>query len=290
MIFLNAEIFIACIVLYNAGMGKMCKRFVAVVFVALVFLAVFLHGKQPSNDRAWSPDQDVLPTVKIEKENITIKNIRNFTYRSTTEYTPGYYDRTILLDEVQTVWFMMEPFDTAGAAHTLVSFGLSDGTYIAISVEIRKEKGESFSPLKGLFREYELVYVIADERDVIGFRANYRHDDVYLYPVVVTSEQAQAFFLSMVTRAQALQEKPEFYNTITNTCTTNIVDHVNEISPGRIPWSFKIILPASSDEFAYDLGLFGTTTSFADMRERYHINERAREYADAVDFSKRIRE
>ena len=164
------------------------------------------------------------------------------------------------------------------------------GDYVAISAEIRKEKGESFSAVKGVLRQYELVYIVADERDVLKLRSNYRHDDVFLYPVKISKENMQKLFVSMLERANTLSEKPEFYNTLTNTCTTNIVAHVNELMPGRIPWSYKILMPAYSDALAQDIGLIDNTLSLEALRAKYKINERALKYADDPLFSQRIRE
>ncbi|MFA6414647.1 MAG: DUF4105 domain-containing protein [Candidatus Paceibacterota bacterium] len=159
-----------------------------------------------------------------------------------------------------------------------------------ISAEIRKEKGESFSAIKGLLRQYEIIYVIADEHDVIKLRSNYRKDDVFLYPVKTTKENMQKLFISMLTRANKLATEPEFYNTLTNTCTTNIVAHVNEIAPGRIPFSYKVLMPGYSDELARQVGLIDNTLSIEELRAKYRINDKALKYADDPLFSERIRE
>lgn len=262
------------------------KIFAFLVFAWVIF-SLFTPAKK---DRDWNTDQAVLPDISIEGKTITIKNIRNFEYRSTSDYTPRYYDRTFSIDKVKSVDFMVEPFSgNSGAAHTLVSFGLDDGSFLAVSVEIRKEKGESFSPVKGLLRQYELMYVIADERDVIKLRSNYRKDQVFLYPMKATREQTQALFLDMLTRAKKLQEEPEMYNTFTNTCTTNLVSHVNKLSPDRVSWNKDILLPANSDKYAYDLGLIDTDLPFEEARAKFKINELAEKYGDSPDFSKLIR-
>jgi hypothetical protein len=233
-----------------------------------------------------------LARATFNENIISIKNIRNINYRSTTDYDVRYYDKVFDLNKLNSVWYMVEPFTGhgAGAAHTLVSFGFENGDYVSISVEIRKEKGESFGAIKGLLRQYELVYVIADERDVIKLRSNYRKDEVFLYPVVTTKENMQKLFISMLNRANKLATEPEFYNTLTSTCTTNIVSHVNEIVPNRIPFSFKVLMPAYSDELAYRIGLIDNSVPLETLREKYHINERALKYADSSDFSKMIRE
>lgn len=273
-------------------MKKVFKIIFKVILSLLISLVVFfllLQFKQPSNDRDWTIDATILPEINIDGENISIKNIRNFTYRTTSDYTPAYYDRTFKLSQIQNVWFMVEPFSKGGAAHTLLSFEFNDNTYIAISVEIRKEKGESFSALKGLMREYEIVYVIADEKDVIKLRANYRKDKVFLYPGQTTPEKAQTLFLSMITRAKKLQEKPEFYNTAINTCTTNIVSHINAITPDKIPLSWKVLLPAYSDELAYKIGLLDNSIPFKELRNKHLINTLSEQYANDSEYSKRIR-
>jgi hypothetical protein len=206
-------------------------------------------------------------------------------------FTVRHYDQTFNLDALDSAWFVVEPFHASveGPAHTLMSFGFADGKYVAISVEIRKEPGEKFSPLLGLLKRYELMYVIADERDVIKLRSNYRKDDVFLYPARTSAENRRRMFVEMLERANTLAEHPEFYNTLTNTCTTNIVRHVNTISEGRVPWSYKVLLPAYSDELAYDLGLIDTTLPLDEARRRFRINDRAARYADDPEFSRRIR-
>ena len=160
------------------------------------------------------------------------------------DYDVAWEDRSYDLDRLRSAWFVVEPFgDRKGPAHTLMSFGFEGDDYLAISVEIRKEIGEEFSPWKGLVRQYELVYVIGDERDLIQLRTNHRRDQVFLYPVRAPRERIEQMFVDMLRRANDLRLKPEFYNTLTSTCTTNIVSHVNELVPGRIPFSYTVLLP-----------------------------------------------
>ncbi len=256
------------------------------VVVAVVAGARFI---QPRNDRDWSADQKILPYADIAAPLVTIHNIRNFDYRSADDYTPAYYDKTFDLRKLDSVWFVVEPFGTFGAAHTFVSFGFGDADYVAISIEIRKEKGESFSPLKGLLRRYEIMYVVGDERDLIRLRTNYRKDPVYLYRVDTTPEKMEEMFLAMLGRANQLRAHPEFYNTLTNTCTTNLVRHVNQIAPDRVPRSLAVLLPSNSDRLAYDIGLLDRTFTFDETRSRAKINEKA-ERASRDEFSFAIRQ
>lgn len=267
------------------------KRTLAVAACAIVVALVLLHVvRRPSNDRDWSADQRVLAYADIRPPFATVHNIRFCTYRTTSDYTCSYYDRTFDLRQLDSVWFVVEPFGASrGVAHTFVSFGFHGHDFVAISVEIRKEKGETYSPVRGMLREYELMYVIGDERDLVKLRANFRHDPVYLYPVRTTPPRAREMFLGMLERANELRRDPEFYNTVTNNCTTNIVRHVNTIVPGRVPFTMATVLPGYSDQLAYRIGLIDTDLPLDAARRRYRINERAARFAGDPAFSERIR-
>jgi len=265
------------------------KKLLAAVILLLLF-GLCHFSKTASNDREWSLDQQVLPYADFNGDKVTVFNVRNFSYQSTQEYTPAYYDKMFSLNELTSVDYIVEPFGSIGAAHTFVSFGFSTGDYLAISVEIRKEVGESFSPLKGILRNYELMYVVADERDVVKLRTSYRKNDVYLYPVNTSKENMRELFISMLQRANKLKQQPEFYNTLTNNCTTNIANHINNISPSRVPWDLRLLLPENSDELAYELGLLDKSIPLEELRKQHLINEKAEKYADSVGFSKLIRQ
>lgn len=267
--------------------GKGLLWLVVATVVAYTILVVVLR---PSNDRDWAVDQAVLPYAEIVGDKVSVYNIRNFSYKSVGEYTPNYYDATFDMSKIKNVYFIVEPFSGyKGAAHTFLSFEFEGDKFVAISVEIRKEKGESFSAGKGLLRQYELTYVIGDERDLLKLRSNYRKDLVFVYPIKTTPEKMRAVFLDMVARANELKAEPKFYNTVANNCTTNIANHVNQISPGRIPWDITLLLPENSDKYAYDLGLIDNTRTFEETRKAHLINDRAEKYADSPDFSLKIR-
>ncbi|MGB0925201.1 MAG: DUF4105 domain-containing protein [Minisyncoccia bacterium] len=247
----------------------MKKTLIIILFLLMAYLL-----PQASHDRDWTDDQKKLSYIEIENNQVSITNVRSNTYRSTDDYDVDYYDLDFNLDDIVSVDYVVEPFGTFGAAHALLSFGLESGEYFSVSVEIRKEKGESFNPIKGLLKQYELVYVIADERDVIDLRARHRKDNVYLYPTTATPDQAQKLFLDITQRVQKIYEQPEFYNTITNACTTNIVRHVNNISDEKdIRFDPRIILPGNSDELALELGFLNTDLPIAGARQKYRINE-----------------
>ncbi|MES2985951.1 MAG: DUF4105 domain-containing protein [Patescibacteria group bacterium] len=265
------------------------------VYIVLILIIVFTTSNiitTPSNTRDWNTDQTTLPYADIKGNEITIYNVRNFTYASTTSFTENYYDKTFDVQKLKRVWYIVEPFSgIPGSAHTFLSFEFEDNQFVAVSVEIRKEKGESFHPVKGLFNQYELMYVWGDEKDLVKLRSNYRKDEVYVYPIKTTEEKARALFTDMIARTNELYIHPEFYNTVTNTCTTNIVKHVNEVTPKKIKMINKsVMFPESSDELAYNLGMIDTALTFPEARTRFHINEKALKYADDKDFSTKIRE
>ena len=270
---------------------KTKKRVFLKIFLILAIIYVMI---QPSNDRDWTDDQKILSNAEIEGDLVSIYNIRNLDYRSAEDYDLNYYDKTFDLNQIETVDFLLSTFsDWQGPAHAFLSFGFNTGKgmeYVSISVEARKEKGEDYSPFVGLFKQYELSYVVADENDVVKLRTNYRKDPVYLFPIETNKENIQKVFLLMINRLNGLYESPEFYNTLTNACTTNLVDHVNEIVPGRIPWSYKIVIPGYSYELAYELGLIDTEYSYEEFAEKYIINDLAMQYADSEDFSEMIRQ
>lgn len=258
------------------------KRLFLILAVVVAIGAAVLAFEKPSNDRDWTADQAVLPSAQIDGPLVTIRNIRNFRYTTADDYTPAYYDKTFDLRQLDTVWFFVEPFGAMGAAHTFVSFGFGGRDFVAISIEIRKEKGESFSVLRGLLRRYEIMYVIGDERDLVKLRTNYRNDRVYLYPIETSRERKVAMFVSMLLRANALRVRPEFYNTLTNTCTTNLVEHVNTIATEPIPFRPAVFLPANSDRMAYDLGLIAGDKPFEETRTAAQIDDLARRFGRAA--------
>lgn len=244
----------------------------------------------PSNERDWSPQFRKLPRAVIVDDQITLYNIRNNVYLAEKDFLIQHYDRVFSLSDIQSVDFLVVPFQgLESIAHTMLSFGLADGTYIAVSVEVRTEIGESYTTAMGLSNEFELTYVVADERDVIRLRTRHRDAEVYLYPSTATPEQAQLLFVDIMERVNQLAEKPEFYDTITNNCTNNLVRHVNRVLPNRVPRAWQILLSGHSDRYAYDLGLLDQRIPFDRLKALARINDLAETHYDAEDFSRLIR-
>lgn len=273
------------------------KKFFKFVFIVL-FFAIFstlIYTNlilKPSLNRNWTEDQQLLATSIIDESgNIEINNIRNINYKSTSDYEVSYYDKKLNLNDIERAWFIVEPFGNFGAAHTFVSFETKQGEFISVSAEIRKEVGEKFSPTKGLFGRYELVYVIADERDVLRLRTNYRKDKVYLYPVNSTPEKIQAVFLDMLKRANELSQNPEFYNTLANNCTTNIAQHARKFSDKDIPWwDLRYLFPETVDSLALEVGLIESDQNIEETRKKYYVTEIAQKLDTDPDFSRKIRQ
>jgi len=244
----------------------------------------------PSNDRNWRTEQSRLAWAEIQGDRYTIRNIRNNQYVSEEEFVPSYYDRQIRLSQVQSVDYIVVPFPKQpNLAHTMLSFGVDDGSYVTVSAEVRKEVGEDYSVIKGLGREYELMYVVGDEKDLVRLRAAHRQNDVFVYPTVATAEQSQQLFSSVMAKANQLALRPEFYNTLTNNCITSIRQHINELKPNRIAQAWQVLLPGHSDRYAYDLGLLDQRIPFEDLKVASHVSQLANEFYASPDFSSRIR-
>ena len=250
---------------------------------------------EPSNRRNWSPDQAVLARAVFDGERVHVHNIRNCKYAAGDTYVVDHYDRSFELEQIRTVDFFVVPFlDNPLIAHTMISFGFIDEhgemDHVAVSVEIRKERGEEYAAWKGSLRQYELMYVVADERDVIGVRTHHRGEQVYLYRSIATPEQARALFVDVMGRVNKLAEEPEFYDTLTNNCTTNIVRHINRLNANRVAFDYRLLFPGHSDRLAYDLDLIERHGSFEDTKSRAHINDLASRYRDSPNFSQDIRQ
>jgi hypothetical protein len=245
---------------------------------------------RPSNDRDWSPELSVLPTTEFDGNQIHIRNIRNCNYLSDENYVVNHYDKTVRLDDIQSVDFIVVPFKSAPSlAHTMFSFGMRDGSYLGVSVEVRKEKNEEYKPLLGMGNQYEIMYVVADERDLIRLRTRHRDDDVYVYPTVATAQQSQELFANVMRRVNNLAGQPEFYHSVSNNCTTNLAEHVNSLQAKKVPLSWKVLLPGFSAKYAYDLGLLDNRIPFEDLQLISNVNELAERNFDSPQFSQAIR-
>ena len=265
---------------------------VMVAFLLLfVVLLLWWSAMKPSNHRDWQSDVAVLADATIDGDRITVHNIRNFDYRSETDFTPAYYDKTFDVSKLEGVDVIASYWMGPAIAHIFLSFSFEGGDHLAISIETRKERGEGYSTVRGFFRQYELYYVVADERDLIRVRTNYRKDppeDVYVYRVNGPAENGRRVFLQYIEKINALKDRPEWYNTLTTNCTTAIWMHTR-INPGHPPLSWKILASGYVPEYLYETGRLDNGLPFAEIRRRAQVNARARAADKAADFSRQIR-
>lgn len=285
------------IVSLGALMALVFRRWRWRVFAGffLLFAAVLFwwRGIEPSNARDWQTDVAVLPYATVEGDLVTVHNIRNFDYRSEFDYTPAYYDKRFDLRQLEGVDLVAVYWMGPDIAHVFLSFAFAGDDHLAVSIETRKEKGEEYSTIKGFFRQYELYYVVADERDVIRLRTNYRHDppeDVYVFRASGPIANGRRLFMEYINKMNELKARPEFYNTLTTNCTTNIWLNAH-VNAGRIPFSWKILASGHVPEFLYEHGRLKTDgLSFAEVQRRAYVNVRAQAADQAADFSRRIRD
>ncbi len=245
---------------------------------------------KPSNRRDWVPEQAVLARADFDGDRMTVHNIRDCRWLAPDEVVTAHYDKTFDLDKLRSVDFIAVPFnETPSLGHTMISFGFEDGEYLGVSVEIRRERGEEFNPIKGFIQQYELMYVVASERDLIQKRVVRDLCDVYLYRSTATKEQARELLADVMRRVNKLYEEPEFYDTLTNNCTTNIRNHINNLRSDRVPYDYRVLLPGYSDRLAFDLGLIERHGSYEETRLRARVNYRAYLHRDDPAFSRAIR-
>lgn len=268
------------------------KQAIGIYFLLFAALLVWWSNIAPSNARDWQTDVATLASATIDGDVVTVHNIRNFDYRSEFDYTPHYYDKRFDLRELTGVDVVAVYWMGPAIAHVFLSFEFNHKDHLAVSIETRKEKGEAYSTLKGFFRRYELYYVVADERDVIRLRTNYRHDpieDVYVYRARGGVENGRNLFLEYIRQINALNNHPEFYNTLTTNCTTSIWLNT-KVNATHVPFNWKILVSGYLPKFLYDNNrLERGGLSFTDLQRSAHVNARALAAGDAADFSERIR-
>jgi len=251
-------------------------------------ITLWFASIRPSNDRTWNEDQARLTDIAFEGDRVHLRDIRAFRYRGPDDWDAHWFDATYDLNTLQGVDFAVERFtENKAVAHTLLSFRFEDGRALAVSVEIRKEVGESYGVLAGMFRQYELMVVLGDERDLLELRAVHRGDTVYLHPMTATPEQARTLLESLLRTAQSLREEPRWYHTVQASCTSVLAQHLQTVAD--VSLDHRIYLPGYSDALAFELGLIDTSDDFETTRARNRIDTRAKEAVGQQDFSQRIR-
>jgi hypothetical protein len=258
--------------------------------VALLFGAVLAWWLtlSPTNDSDWQPDVAQKGWADIQGDEVTLHNVRNCDYRTETDYTPHWETRTVRISQITGIDLAIDYWGSPWIAHPIVSFQFADAPPLCFSIETRKKLGQTYSTIGGLYRQFELIYIVADERDVIRVRTNYRDEDIYLYHITISSAHARERFLEYIHSLNALRNKPRWYNAITTNCTTSI--RTQHPSNERLPWDWRILLNGKGDELMYERHLIVTDgLPFAQLKTRSLIDNRARAANDSPDFSQLIR-
>lgn len=243
---------------------------------------------RPTDLGAWSPDQAAVIAYTTRGDSVTISNVRD---ADPATRAPHWGTRTVDLAGLDSVWLVVAPFSEGwrGPAHIFVTFGLGGGEYLSVSVEARRAPAKEYSVFAGTFDQYEVIYIVGTERDLIGRRVHDAEGPVYLYPIRATPAAIRTLFTSMLARGAALKTHPEFYNTLTNNCTSNLIAHVQPLVDRRIPSAFVSVMPGYADAVAKGLDLIGDNADIGTIRARYRIDGIGRPALDSADFSSLIR-
>jgi hypothetical protein len=246
---------------------------------------------KPSNDGNWQPDVDRTAWAEMDADRVTIHNLRNCDYRTETDYANCWTERTLYLSQIRAADLFLTNWGIRFVSHPIVSFQFGDNEHVAFSIEARYKAGQAYSTILGFFRQYGLIFVAADERDVIRLRTNYRkHEEVYMYRVHVQPEVARAMFLTYVTYLNKLKDHPEWYNALTRNCTTTLDNLLAADVTDPQPWNYQFILNGTLDELLYDRGRLVTGgLPFPELKQREHINAAAQAADHSPDFIALIR-
>lgn len=256
--------------------------------IAVALMMAWWSTIKPSHDRVWAADVARMVTGRVQGSVVTLDQVRNFEWRSDTDYTQRWEQRQYDLNQLRSVDVALSYWMGPAIAHTLVSFGFADGRYLTFSIEIRKERGESFDAIAGFFKRFETVLIAADERDILRVRTNVRDEDMYLYRLKMPPEVMRSLFLAYLDEGALLKREPRFYNTLTANCTTIIFEMARRIDPG-LPLDWRLLASGYLDRYLYDIGALAGQGEFDSLRQQARITDKARAADKAIDFSDRIR-
>jgi Domain of unknown function (DUF4105) len=266
--------------------GKLLK--LAITFGAFAIVASWWLTLKASNDRTWQPDVAQTAWAQINGDEVTIHNVRNCDYRTETDFTPLWETRTVRLSQITGMDVAINYWGSPWIAHPILSFQFSDALPLSFSIETRKTIGQKDSTLEGFYRQYTLIYVVAEERDCIRLRTNYRGEDIYLYHTLASPAQTRERFREYISTINALHENPRWYNAVTSNCTTSI--RTQRAAKLRASWDWRILFNGKADEMLYQHHAIATGgLPFSELKQRSLINERARAADRDPDFSRVIR-
>lgn len=258
---------------------------------ALAGVAIWWVFIPPLQDRPWRPEVAVLPRAEVDGDRVRLTGYRNFYYRTAADFDVRYEEREVSLSRLVSVDLFVSYWRIGPVAHTFVSFNFDDGSPpVCISIETRPEVGEGFDPLASMFKQFELIYVVGDERDIVRVRTDHRGEDVFLYRIRASPEAARRLFGIYLDRINQLADRPEWYHLLSNNCTLNILRYARAAGGSHRRFDHRYLFNGLIDRFVYGAGVVDTSLTFPELRQRSHINAAARSAGDADDFSARIRE
>jgi hypothetical protein len=279
-----AAAMVAAIIFLHGSVKKLGAIFSAFALVLIWWLTL-----KSSNDGNWQPDVAQTAWADINGDEFTFHNVRNCDYRIETDYTPHWETRTVRMSQITGIDLAINYWGSPWIAHPIVSFQFADAAPLCFSIEIRKKLGQAYSTIGGLYRQFELIYIVADERDVIRLRTNYRKEDVYLYRTTVSAAQARERFLEYIQSLNSLRNTPRWYNAITTNCTTSI--RTQHPRNERVPWDWRILLNGKGDELMYERHVIVTGgLPFAELKTRSLIDTRPARLTTLLIFQTLIRE
>ncbi len=264
------------------------RRMVVVLAALYLGVVAWWLAIPPSHDRPWRPEVALMPRAIVDGDRVRFTGVRDFDYRSRDDFTVRYQEREVSLSHLTGLDFYVSYWREGVVGHTFLSFLFDNAPPLSISIETRPEVGEGFNPIASLFKQFELIYVVGEERDVVGVRTDHRGENVYLYRLNTSAEDARRLFLVYVQRINELADRPEFYHLLSNSCTINIIRYANAAGrAGR--FDARHLLNGLIDSYLYHSGRVDTTLPFEELRRRSLINEAAQTADGAPDFSERIR-
>jgi len=284
----SVAIFYLLMVILFIRLSQRHARAFLLSLLGFVIVVIWFSTIQPKANGQY-PRELTMPFAELKGDLVRIHNVRNCTYRTKEDFDVRYETRTYNLNDLKTLDLLVNYWGMEAIAHTFLAFGFSDGRYIDVSVEIRPEIGKAYDMLQGFFKQYNLIYIWADERDLVGLRTNYKKEDVYLYRVALSPDHVRKMFVSMIETTNAIYKKPQFYNTLTQSCTNTLANHLVEAKIVKLPFWKRRILTGTVDQRLYSAGFLEGSVPFFELRQQANIDVRAQEAGQDPQFSEKIR-
>jgi Ca2+/Na+ antiporter len=258
-------------------------------FALFTGVALWWWSIRPTNNRDWQADVAETAWTERDGNKIIIHNLRNFDYEPGLPAKPRWATKVVDLGQLRGVDLFINFWGSTLICHPIVSFQFGPDDHVAISVETRMAQGQTYSTLRGFFKQFALIYIVADERDVVRVRTNYRCEQLYLYRTNVKPDRARRLFLNYLKTVDTLHLQPQFYNALTSNCTTNVRTHTAATTAKPAPWDWRMLVNGTVDQFVYEQGGFVSHLPFTELKQMSLIDAKAQAADQAADFSQQIR-